>query len=158
MNTKTRGFESVEKKYLKSYNERIEVIMPLRGTKHSAGYDFFLPADVEIPVKSGVLIWTDIKAYMRSDEVFEIYPRSSIAIKRNIRIKNVVGIVDADYYSNPKNDGNIGLFLWNFGDETQSFTKGEAVAQGIFKKFLVSDNYNTTKKRVDGIGSTSKNI
>ena len=153
---KIRGFEPVVKEHLKSYKKINDVILPLRGTKQSAGYDFFLPKDIMILGKQGMLIWSDVKAYMQHGEVFEIYPRSSIAIKYNIRIKNIVGIIDADYYSNIDNDGNIGLFLWNFGNEIQKFKKGEAICQGIFKSFLESDNCNNDVKRIGGVGSTSK--
>jgi len=155
-NSKTRGFELVKKKFLKSYNECREVLLPLRGTKTSAGYDFFLPKEVEILPEAWVLVWTDVKAYMQEDEVLEIYPRSSIAIKKEIRIKNIVGIIDSDYYNNIKNDGNIGLCLWNFGSRTVYIKAGEAIAQGIFKKFLVSENCNSDKERVGGLGSTSE--
>ena len=148
-----RGFEPVSKEFLKNSEY---VIMPLRGTQYSAGYDFFLPCDVTIPAGDKVLVWSDIKAYMGRGEVFEIYPRSSIAIKKDIVITNVVGIIDSDYYSNPKNDGNIGLSLKNNGDEDQTFKRGEAVAQGIFKSFLVSDNCNSDVERTGGIGSTTK--
>ncbi len=154
---KMRGFEVVAKEHLKSYKTQDDVVMPLRGTKYSAGYDFFLPTTVEIPSQTGILIWSDIKVYMLDNEVFEIFPRSSIAIKRNIRIKNIIGIIDSDYYSNPKNDGNIGIFLWNFGGDTQQLKGGEAVAQGVFKKFLEAYNCNTDEIRVGGIGSTNKN-
>ena len=157
MSKKVRGFEVVvdeHRKVFKNYTD--VVIMPKRGTQHSAGYDLFAVCDLEILPGDGAFFWTDVKAYMQEDEVFEIYPRSSFGIKRNLRIKNTVCIIDSDYYSNVGNDGNIGIFLWNFGDRTQHIEKGEAVAQGIFKKFLVSDNCNTEEVRTGGTGSTDK--
>ena len=154
---KIRGFEPVIEKHRKVFIEEDDVvIMPLRGTKTSAGYDIFASRDLEILPEEGVFFWSDVKVYMLEDEVFEIYPRSSFGTKRNLRIKNTVGIIDSDYYSNTDNDGNIGVYLWNFGDRTQYIEKGEAVAQGIFKKFLVSDNCNTDTIRVGGTGSTDK--
>lgn len=152
-----RGFEEVVKGQRKVFTEKDDaVIMPQRGTQHSAGYDLFAVRDLELLPGEGAFFWTDVKAYMQEDEVFEIYPRSSFGIKRNLRIKNTVGIIDSDYYSNTDNDGNIGIFLWNFGDRNQYIKKGEAVAQGIFKKFLVSDNCNTEVVRTGGTGSTDK--
>lgn len=153
---KIRGFEVVAENHLKSHEKQEQVALPLRGTAKSAGYDVFLPETIEVMPNDGVLVWTDIKAYMQEGEVLEIYPRSSTGVKRNIRIKNTVGIIDCDYYSNPKNDGNIGVFLWNFGQKVQVFEKGEAVAQVIFKPFLVADNCNTDVIREGGIGSTDK--
>lgn len=158
MSEKIRGFEVVAKEHRKVFTEETAVvIMPQRGTKNSAGYDIFATQDLEILPDAGVFFWTDVKAYMQEDEVFEIYPRSSFGTKRSLRIKNTVGIIDSDYYSNVDNDGNIGVFLWNFGDRAQHIEKGEAVAQGIFKKFLVADNCNTDTVRTGGIGSTDKN-
>lgn len=153
---KLRGFEPVVKKYLKSYESCNEVTMPLRGTKNSAGYDFFLPEDIEINPGDNCLVWSDVKAYMQRGEVLELYPRSSIAIKKDIQIKNTVGIIDADYYSNEDNDGNIGICLFNTGKEPRTFKKGTAIAQCIFKLFLESDNCNSENDRLGGIGSTSK--
>jgi dUTP pyrophosphatase len=151
-----RGFEIVDKQHLKSYTYMHDVIMPKRGTKNSAGYDFFLPCDIHMPPKTSIIVWSDVKAYMLSNEVLEIYPRSSVAIKKKVRITNVVGIIDSDYYNNIDNDGNIGLALYNFGDEVQEFTKGTAIAQCIFKNFLISDNCNTEDERIGGLGSTNK--
>jgi len=156
VNKNYRGFEPVKKEYLKSYKNCDDVIMPLRGTSKSAGYDFHLPNDVTIPAGGSYLCWSDIKAYMCGNEVLEIYPRSSIAIKKDIIIKNTVGIIDTDYYNNIKNDGNIGLFLKNIGEKEQTFKKGEAIAQAIFKSFLISDNCNSNDTRIGGVGSTSK--
>jgi len=156
--TRVRGFEVVAPEYLKSHDKTEDVILPLRGTAKSAGYDFFLPEDIEILPQSFVLVWTDVKAYMQPNEVLELYPRSSAGIKNDIMIKNTVGIVDMDYYSNERDDGNIRLYLWNFGDRNRCFNKGDAIAQGIFKPFLESDNCNTDTKRVGGVGSTDKTI
>jgi len=158
MSEKIRGFEVVVKEHRKVFTEENSVvIMPQRGTKNAAGYDIFATQDLEILPNAEAFFWTDVKAYMQDDEVFEIYPRSSLGIKRCLGIKNTVGIIDSDYYSNIKNDGNIGVFLWNFGDRTQYIKMGEAVTQGIFKKFLVADNCNTDTVRTGGTGSTDKN-
>lgn len=151
-----RGFEIVDEEHLKSYGSIEEVIMPLRGTKHAAGYDFFLPFDTTIKPGETKLVWSDIKAFMGKDEVLKIYPRSSVAIKKGVIIKNIVGIIDNDYYNNSSNDGNIGICLVNTGDETQIFTKGTAICQAIFQKFLESANCNSDDVRTGGLGSTTK--
>lgn len=148
---KSRGFEIVSEEFRK--NDR--AILPLRKTKNSAGYDFMIPYPVVIGPKESIIIWSDIKAYMLPDEVLQIYPRSSSAIKKDIIIKNIVGIVDSDYYSNDSNDGNIGLFLSNIGTETRCLSEGEGIAQGIFVKYLVADNCNSGDTRIGGVGSTN---
>lgn len=154
--SKVRGFEVVKDEKLKSYSKVEDVKMPERGSKTSAGYDFFTPCEIEILPGEYFFFWSDIKAYMLEDEVLNLYPRSSTGIKKFCRLKNTIGIIDSDYYSNVKNDGNIGICLHNFGDKNIFFKKGEAVCQGIFSKFLESDNCNTKIKREGGIGSTNK--
>lgn len=152
---KIRGFEAVKEEHLRTFENRESVILPRRGTSKSAGYDFFLSEDIFLLPKETYFVWSDVKAYMQPDEVLEIYPRSSIAIKKGITIKNNVGVIDSDYFNNSSNDGNIAVCLYNFGNEAVGLLKNEAIAQGIFKKFLVSDNCNTDSERVGGIGSTT---
>ena len=93
---RTRGFEAVVEEMRKG---TMDYILPTRGTSRSCGYDLASPIDVVIEPHSSVLIWTNIKAFMQDDEVLEVYIRSSTAIKRDLILKNTVGIIDSDYYS-----------------------------------------------------------
>lgn len=149
-----RGFVEVSDSHRK--NPECEIKLPLRGTEKSAGYDFCSPHACEIPAHTKCLIWSDVKAYMNEGEVLKIYVRSSTGIKKGLMLANQVGIIDADYYSNPDNDGNIGICLYNYGEKTAIIEEGERIAQGIFESFLVSDNGNTDVKRVGGTGSTNE--
>ena len=151
--TKTRGFEVVKDEKRKTEGE---ITLPTRGTKDSAGYDFYSTETFTIKPQESKLIWSDVKAYMQIGEVLEIYVRSSIGINKHLMLSNLTGIIDADYYSNPKNDGNIGICLFNYGNEEITIEEGERIAQGIFKQFLVSDNGNTDEERIGGTGSTNK--
>jgi dUTP pyrophosphatase len=151
---KIRGFEIVKNEYRKHYN--FDVVLPLRGTSNSAGYDFYSNENVTIKPGEKHLFWTDIKAYMMPREVLEIYVRSSIAIKKNLILCNLVGIIDMDYFSNESNDGNIGVCLQNNGKYDIDIVEGERIAQGIFKIFLESDNCNSNETRIGGIGHTNK--
>jgi len=87
-----------------------------------------------------------------------VHIRSSMAIKKGIRLVNNVGIIDADYYNNPDNEGHIMLALVNTGLEPMVLKKGERVAQGIFYKYLTTDDDKETEKenRSGGFGSTGK--
>ena len=144
---KIRGFE-----ICKGYEN--SAIIPKRKTSKSAGYDFYLPTYIEIKPKQTVFIKTGTKAYMKDDEVLQIYIRSSVGTKLKVRNGNCVCIIDSDYYNNNENEGNIILALYNYGDKTQLFRQGDRVCQGIFTKYLLSDNDNTTETRNGGIGST----
>ena len=150
---KIRGFEIVSENHRKHSNFNVK--LPLRGTKDSAGYDFYSNETATIETGKKHLFWTDIKSYMMKREVLEMYVRSSIAIKKDLILCNLVGIIDMDYFSNESNDGNIGICLRNIGDKDIIIEEGERIAQGIFKKFLESDNCNSEEERTGGIGHTN---
>lgn len=99
-------------------------------------------------------IWTDVKSYMNDDEGWIINVRSSMGGK--FMMVNTSGWIDADYYSNEGNDGNIGVFLLNISDKLQEIKRGDRIAQGIFIKVLPADSGNTDIERIGGFGSTNK--
>lgn len=149
---KTRGFEVVKDEMRKTKGA---VMLPKRSTSESAGYDFYLPYDIVIsPHGCTGIIPTDIKAYMQEGEVFMLYVRSSVGIKKGLVLANGTGVIDMDYYSNPDNDGNIGVALRNETDVPVILKRGERIMQGIFVKYLVADNGNTDNVRDGGFGST----
>ena len=62
------------------------------------------------------MVPTGVKAYIQDNEYLGIHIRSSMAVKRHLRLVNNEGIVDADYYNNPDNEGHLLLALANDGD------------------------------------------
>lgn len=151
---KTRGFEVV-----KGFeNEKINI--PVRKTKYSAGYDIEAAEDCIIPVfKNGIkptLVKTGIKAYMLENEYLMLCNRSSNPFKKGLVMANSVGIIDKDYYENRDNDGHLMFAFYNFSEEQVHIKKGEAIGQGIFQTYLISDNDETGTERIGGFGSTSK--
>lgn len=145
-----RGFEKITK-----YQD-IEFPMPSRKTRASAGYDICIPEDVALLPHRLVMVPTGVKAYMQEDEYLGIHIRSSMAVKKSVRLVNNEGIIDADYYNNPDNEGHIMLALVNTGAEPLLLQKGERVAQGIFYKYLTTDDDAAAVKeeRSGGFGST----
>ena len=146
---KVRGFEPVK---------RMGTIprMPTRGSIHSAGYDFYVYDDYTIEPQQSVWIPTGVKAYMPPDEYLDLRVRSSLGIKRQLMLATGASVIDADYYNNPDNEGEIMIVLYNYGTETQYIEAGERVMQGIFTKYYLADNDDTTDKRTGGTGSTNK--
>lgn len=145
------------------YVKRIEnkdFELPKRSTKKSAGYDFINPERVEIPPylygDEPFLVRTGVKVYMQDDEVLKLYNRSSNPKKKKLVIPNSVGIIDADYYGNADNDGEIGFTFYNLSKETVVIEKGEKLGQGVFVKYLVTDDDNAEGERIGGFGSTGK--
>jgi len=74
--------------------------------------------------------------------------------KQPIMLANTQGWVESDYYSNPDNDGNIGINLLNLGNTPYIIEKGDRIAQGMFINYLTTDDDNTTAERLGGFGST----
>lgn len=149
--------EKVSRKFYPVKNAPADTVLPKRKTAKSAGYDFVLPCDVRLNPRSvSAIIPTNVKAFMPDDEVLMLYIRSSIGIKHHVTLANGTGIIDADYFSNPDNDGNIGICLQNNSDEIVSFKKGERIMQGVFVKYAVCDSDDTNEVRKGGFGSTGK--
>lgn len=134
-----------------------EIILPRRSTSGSAGYDFVTPVDIKIGAHcESDLIFTDVKAIMNQDEFLQLHIRSSLGIKKALMLANTTGIIDSDYANNPDNDGNIGFKLVNYSNTPVEIKAGEKVFQGIFVKYLTTDNDNTNISRDGGFGSTGR--
>lgn len=151
---KIRGFE-VAKGF-----ENMNINMPVRKTKFSAGYDIEAAEDTIIrPFKPGdspTLVKTGLKAYMQGDEYLMLCNRSSNPKKKGLVMANSVGIIDADYYGNPDNDGAFMFAFYNVSNEDTIIKKGDAIGQAIFMKYLNVDDDNATGSRMGGFGSTDK--
>ena len=149
---KVRGFE-----ICKGFEDK-NINLPARKTKYSAGYDIEAAEDIVVPSFKGnnnpTLIPTGIKAYMADDEVLYLYNRSSNPKKKGLVLANSVGVIDKDYYGNPDNDGHIMFAFYNVKDEDITIKKGEAIGQGVFSKYLISDDDFAEGKRNGGFGST----
>ena len=130
--------------------------LPVRATKNSAGYDIFSPIDVVIEPHTMQMIWTNVKAQFGKDEVLLLCVTSGMG-KKSIMLANTLGVIDSDYYGNESNDGNLGLRLYNFGNEPYVINAGDKIGQGIFLKFLtVDDEQEILTTRKGGFGSTVK--
>lgn len=157
-----RKFEIISQKQFdidfKDYDIAYDsIILPKRNTKFAAGYDFYLPFDIELKPKEIIKIPTGIKVIMNNDEFLGIYVRSSLGFKFNIRLCNQVGIIDYDYYNNIDNEGHMFVRLQNEGDKTVILKKNDRYVQGVFQKyFIVDDESKIENKRVGGLGSTNK--
>lgn len=147
---KIRGFEIVSE-----YKEK-NIHIPVRKTSLSAGYDIEAADDVLLLPHTVGIIPTGLKAYMQPDEYLGIHIRSGISIKHNLSLPNSQGIIDADYYNNPSNEGHILIAIVNHGDQPFAVNKGLRIAQAIFYRYLVTDYDDavTHEPRTGGLGST----
>lgn len=149
---RTRGFEVVTNVH--RHHSDTVIIMPKRSTAHAAAYDFFSNKKQTIYTGETAFFYTDVKAYMLPDEVLNITTRSGNGIKRGLILANQVGKIDSDYYSNPDNDGNIIIAIYNRSQMPQTIEAGDKIAQGEFSKYLTIDGDTATSSRTGGLGST----
>lgn len=131
--------------------------LPRRSTMHSAAYDIRSAITGTLKPGESMVIPTGMKVCMNDDEVLYIYNRSSLGYKYDITLANSVGVIDADYYNNPNNEGHFKVKLINHGETTLEINAGDRIAQGVFMKYLVVDDEEEIKDvRTGGIGSTNK--
>ena len=145
-----RGIEVVG-----AYQEQ-GIRLPVRKTASSAGYDIAAAAEVSLTPQQVTIIPTGLKAYMLPDEYLGIHIRSGLSIKKHLSLINGQGIIDADYYNNPENEGHIMVAIFNHSDVPVKIEKGMRIAQGIFYKYLTVDGdmAGCGNARQGGMGST----
>ena len=174
------------------------IVLPVRKTSQSAGYDFQVAEDIVIPAwldqnnsiaviaeKAGfiqrtengfaepspisldqlaaitkivnarpTLVPTGVKCHLDPGTYLELSVRSSSPLKYWLILANGVGIIDADYYNNPDNEGHIFFQIINFSPLPIQLKKGDVIGQGIIKQYLTTESDTATGTRQGGFGST----
>lgn len=123
---------------------------PKRATKGSAGYDFIANEDITIKAGETVKFDTGVKVEMESDDVLLLFPRSSLGFKYKLQLDNTVGVIDSDFKD------TIKCKMTNWSNEDVHIEKGKTYMQGIFVKYLKTDDDSAEDERIGGIGSTDK--
>ena len=141
------SFEEFKKSIKDDQNLYENYKLPSRNSTNAAGYDFYLLEDIEIGPNEIVKIPTGIKACFNPDEVLLLIVRSGTGFKYNIRLVNQVGVVDADYYNNENNEGHIFIKIQNESDKVLNFIAGDALVQGVFIKYLTTDDDQKIDKK-----------
>lgn len=158
--------------------------LPVRKTSESAGYDFEVAKDVIVPsifnlmerargdLKDVIfdlpmaaeefkkynlrptLVSSGVKCQLDPDTYLELHIRSSAPLKYWLVLANGVGVVDADYYNNPDNEGEIFFQAINMGPCDLLLRKGDIIGQGIIQKYEMTDDDVAEGLRKGGFGST----
>jgi dUTP pyrophosphatase len=133
-----------------------DIILPKRATKGSAGYDFFSPVDIILEPECTVRIPMGIRCKMEEDWVLLLVPRSSLGFKYRLQLDNTIGVIDSDYYY-AKNEGHIMIKLTNDSKngDILEIKKGDAIAQGIFVQYGITEDDDVMTERTGGFGSTN---
>lgn len=162
-----------------------DAVLPVRKTAKSAGYDFTVAEDIIIPSYQKLLdkfpknqinlvslegmsiltknlkakptlVPTGIKCELNDNTYLELSVRSSCPLKYWLILANGVGIIDADYYNNPDNEGHIYFQIINLSPFDIQLHKGDIIGQGIIKPYLTTEDDSASGERLGGFGSTSK--
>lgn len=163
----------------------IDLNLPTRKTKYSAGYDFEVAEDtiiyplvenqrriLDLYLPDGgydlnkmatvtkechakpTLVPTGIKCQLDPHTFLQLSVRSSCPLKYWLVLANGVGIIDADYYNNPDNEGEIFFQIINLSPLPIVLKKGDVIGQGIILPYYTTDDDYVNKIRAGGFGST----
>ena len=142
------------------YKDNPELLKPRRATEGSAGYDLIAPYDFVI--KSGnassEIMDSYVKIEMDPQYVAYMHVRSSVGIKRFIRLMNSTGVIDSDFRD------PIKVPLRIFAPLNEHVRAGEKIAQIVFHQYYLTDedlelkrkNKAVLPERNGGIGSTDE--
>ena len=100
------------------------------------------------------LVSTGLKVKLAENEYLELLPRSSTPLKYWLVLANSAGIIDADYYNNPDNEGEIFLQFINLSPFPIQIHKGDFLGQGIIHKYYTTADDCAEGERQGGFGST----
>lgn len=118
-----------------------------------------MPMMADFTKRTGIkptLVSTGMKCKLEPGTFLQLSVRSSSPLKYWIMLANGVGIIDADYYNNPDNEGEIFFQLFNLSPFNIQIKKGEAIGQGVILPYGVTENDAASGERLGGFGSTSK--
>ena len=100
------------------------------------------------------LVSTGMKCKLDADQYLELSVRSSCPLKNWLILANSVGIIDADYYNNPDNEGEIFFQMINLSPIPIYLKAGDRIGQGIIKHYDRTVDDHVTDLRTGGMGST----
>ena len=142
-----------------------------RGAKYKTVQDFMekeYPYSLEKIAKISkeykakvALVPTGIKCKIPDGYFLQLSPRSSLPLKHWLIMANGVGIIDADYYNNPDNEGHIYFQLINLLPVPVVIKKGERnmMKDDIFYLTklcgLTGEEDEVLNTREGGFGSTN---
>ena len=128
-----------------------KAIIPTRGSPNAAGLDLYAIDNLIIPSHGRGLVKTGLSLAIPINHYGRIAPRSGLALNNGVDVG--AGVIDSDYR------GEIGVLLFNFGDNDFIIAEGMRVAQLIIEKIMIptlieTDELEDTLRGSQGYGST----
>lgn len=132
-------------------------ILPTYGTDEAAGADLYACLDEPVTVEPGKTAWIPVGFAMEVPRGCAglVYARSGLACKKGLAPANKVGVIDSDYR------GPVTVVLYNHGEEPQTISHGERIAQMVITPVLTpayveADDLSDTDRGQRGFGSTGR--
>ena len=132
-----------------------DVRAPDRGTKESAGLDFYAPEDFTMPPHSSMTIPLNVRTKIQPGWALKMVEKSGLASKKEI----IIGacLIDSDYR------GIIHANLFNKSSFFHDFKKGDKIVQGVVMpvwmgtpEIVEEINEDETERGTGGFGSTGE--
>lgn len=130
-------------------------MVPTYETPNAAGADIRTNEDFVLYPQHRILVHTGLFIELPEGYEAQIRPRSGLALKKGITVLNSPGTIDSDYR------GEVCVILYNSGDSTEVFHKGDRIAQMVIAKhehaeFEQVNELSETKRGEGGFGHTGK--
>lgn len=135
---------------------RAAAILPAYQTPRAAAFDLAAAEEVAIAPRSSAVVGTGWAIQLPPDTELQIRPRSGLSLKSPLFVKNSPGTIDEDYR------GEVGVILYNCGDEEYLVRCGDRIAQGLLapllrcSDFAVVDELDETTRGSGGFGHTGQ--
>lgn len=137
--------------------------LPKYATPGSVGMDIrayivdteLNPTHRIIHPKYRMLIHTGIYMELSPGYECQVRPRSGLAYKQGITVLNSPGTIDSDYR------GELGVILYNAGNDSVTIENGERIAQLVFNKVEIAETclveeIEDSERSSGGFGHTGK--
>lgn len=147
-------FEVAEDIVVPSFYQHFSTMLTNADPAHTNSLDETAKLTKEFKTKP-TLVSTGIKCKLDEGYYLELSVRSSTPLKYWLVLANSVGIIDADYYNNPDNEGEIFFQVINFSPFPIQLKRGDIIGQGIIKKYHMTDDDMAEGLRTGGFGSTT---
>lgn len=151
----TKDYDNVQAE--KIYEDVL--ILPVRSSEDSAGYDFVITEDIYLKPGESIKIATGIRAEIAKGWVLMIMPRSGLGFKFRLQLNNTIGVIDGDYFYTD-NEGHIIAKITNDSNDGKDLVlqAGDRFLQGIFMPYGITEDDMPLGKRIGGMGSSGLKV
>ena len=130
-----------------------EAELPSYAHKGDAGMDLRSAVEIEIAPGRRALVKTGLAMALPEGYEAQVRPRSGLALKHGITVLNTPGTIDEGYR------GEIGVILFNAGDEPFKVSIGDKIAQMVISPVTRAETTEVleldgTERGTGGFGST----